>query len=177
MTFQEIRDHKFKILFTYYFQKGNIDDVLLYYFENFPYEEVSDINDYTKGNSTAHKTIHKVAIEDADKVKNVSDAAIEISIGEEENIREIKQKVKDIVSKTNEIDELISKNLNNWDMTRVGKAELTIIRLAIYEMYFDSSIDLEVAINEAVELAKVYGDDKADKFINGVLATIYKAKQ
>ena len=55
-------------------------------------------------------------------------------------------------------------------------AELTIIRLAIYEMYYDKSIDIPIAINEAIELAKVYGDNKTPKFVNGVLATIHKKK-
>lgn len=165
MTYREIRDHKFKILFNYYFINLDIDKVIKNYFDNLPYEEVEDENSYVKGNILSHKNIHKTEV--------LEDDGLKISIDEEDN-KEIKQKVKDIVSKTKEIDELIRKNLNSWDINRIGKAELTIIRLAVYEMYFDESIDLKVAINEAVELAKVYGDDKADKFVNGVLATIYK---
>ena len=89
---------------------------------------------------------------------------------------QLKNKVKEVIEKTEEIDKLIADNLESWDINRVAKAEITIIRLAIYEMYYDASIDIPVAINEAVELAKVYGDDKANKFVNGVLSTIYKKK-
>ena len=88
-----------------------------------------------------------------------------------------KRKVKEIIDNTGDIDRLISDNLEAWDINRVAKTELTIIRLAIYEMYYDSSIDIPVAVNEAVELAKVYGDGKASKFVNGVLSTILKKKK
>lgn len=174
MNKREIRDHKFKILFSYYFNENNIDNVLLNYFDLYPYESEEDKNEYTGDTKKTLKSIHKIE-EDNKTVENESDKAITLDI--EDNIREIKQKTKEIVEKTKDIDELISKNLDSWDIERVGKAELTIIRLAIYEMYFDAAMDLKVAINEAVELAKIYGDDKADKFINGVLATIYKNKQ
>lgn len=174
MNKREIRDHKFKILFSYYFNENNIDNVLLNYFDLYPYESEEDKNEYIGDTKKTLKSIHKIE-EDNKTVENESDKAITLDI--EDNIREIKQKTKEIVEKTKDIDELISKNLDSWDIERVGKAELTIIRLAIYEMYFDAAMDLKVAINEAVELAKIYGDDKADKFINGVLATIYKNKQ
>lgn len=175
MTFREIRDHKFKILFMYDYVKGDIDNLLLNYFENLPYEEEDEENEYINDSSKAHKNIAKVKIDTSD-VANVSDAAVIIKLSEDDNIRDIMTKVKDIISKNDEIDKIIKDNLETWDIKRVGKAELTIIRLAIYEMYYDKSIDLAIAINEAIELAKVYGDDKSPKFVNGVLATIYKKK-
>ena len=177
MTFREIRDHKFKILFMYYCAKTDIDQLLLNYFSNYPYEEDDDNNEYIKNNSKYHKNIAKVVIkEERDKVENVSDAVVVVPT-DDDSIIDIKNKVKDLISKTEEIDKLISDNLESWDIQRVAKAEITIIRLAIYEMYYDSSIDIPVAINEAVELAKVYGDDKADKFVNGVLSTIFKKRE
>lgn len=177
MTFREIRDHKFKVLFMYYCMKTDIDQLLLNYFSNFPYEEEDDENEYTKSSSKYHQNIARVSIKEHDKEnENVSDAAVTITLTEDDNIRDIKNKVKDVIEKTEEIDKLIEDNLESWDINRVAKAEITIIRLAIYEMYYDASIDIPVAINEAVELAKVYGDDKADKFVNGVLSTIYRKK-
>ena len=178
MTFREIRDHKFKILFMYYFMQTDIDQILLNYFINLPYEEEDeDINEYTKNASQAHKNIAKIVLkEDEKKLDNVSDAAVAITLTEDDNISDIKRKVKEIIDKTDEIDKLISDNLESWNIKRVAKAELTIIRLAIYEMYYDASIDVPIAINEAVELAKVYGNEKSDKFVNGVLSTIYKKK-
>ena len=177
MTFREIRDHKFKILFMYNFLKTDIDQILLNYFENVPYEEESDDNSYVKDVSKAHKNIAKVKLyDDKNKLENVSDVVDIITLNEEDNISDITLKVKDIVSKTEEIDKIISENLETWNIKRVGIAELTIIRLAIYEMYYDKSIDIPIAINEAIELAKVYGDNKTPKFVNGVLATIHKKK-
>lgn len=174
MTAREIRDHKFKILFMYYFLLNNVEDTLSNYFNYYPYESEEDENGYVGNKSKGHINIHKVVVNDEKKVKNVSDEAVSISITEDDNIRNIKQKVRDIILKTKDIDEKLSRNLDAWDIKRVGKAELTIIRLALYEMFYDSTIDIPVAINEAIELAKVYADDKADKFVNGVLSTIYK---
>ena len=176
MTFREIRDHKFKILFMYDCVKGDIDGLLLHYFENMPYEEEDDENEYINDSSKAHKNIANIKVDFDDDMSNVSDAAVLIKLTEDDNIRDITTKVKDIILKKDEIDKIISDNLETWDIKRVGKAELTIIRLAIYEMYYDKSIDVPIAINEAIELAKVYGDDKSPKFVNGVLATIYKKK-
>lgn len=177
MTFKEIRDHKFKLLFMYFFCKTDVNQLFLNYFENLPYEEDGDDNNYTKDNLKTHENISKLVIdENKDKIKNESDKAIIIELSDEDNINDIKNKIIDIISKVEEIDKLISDNLESWDIKRVGKAELTIIRLAIYEMYYDASIDIKVAINEAVELAKVYCEDKSPKFVNGVLATIYRKK-
>lgn len=176
MTYREIRDHKFKILFIYYFMKTDIDQIMLDYFINYPYEDEEDENAYVKGISGSHKNVAKVSIsEENGKIENVSDSVVTLT--EDDNIRDVKRKVKEIIEKTDEIDSIISTNLDSWDIGRIGKAELVIIRLAIYEMYYDAAVDVPVAINEAIELAKVYGDDKSDKFVNGVLATIYRKKK
>ena len=177
MTFREVRDHKFKILFMYYFMQSDIDQLIFNYFENAPYEE-DDENEYIVGNSKAHKNIAKVNISDEIfKVnENVSDRAISISLSDEDNKRDITNKVKEIIEKIPILDEMISNSLETWDIKRVAKPELIIIRLAVFEMYYDNSIDIKVAINEAIDLAKTYGDNKAGKFVNGVLATIYKKK-
>ena len=154
---------------------GNLDSIISNYFDNCPYEE-DEPNSYIGENNRSHENINKLVIADTETLKNESDKAVTISLSIEDDIRDMKNKVKDIIDKTSEIDEIIKSSLEAWDITRVGKAELTIIRLAVYEMYYDKEIDIPVAINEAVELAKAYGDDKADKFVNGVLSTIYKNK-
>ena len=158
------------------FLKADMDQVLLNYFENMPYEDEDDDNSYVNDSSRTHKNVAKVQIANDEGVSNVSDAAVTISLTKDDNIRDITTKVKDIISKTEEIDKIISDNLETWEIKRVGKVELIIIRLALYEMYYDKSIDVPVAINEAIELAKVYGDNKSPKFVNGVLATIHKRK-
>ena len=75
-----------------------------------------------------------------------------------------------------EINELISKNLkDNWSLNRISKINLSLIKIAIYEMLY-TEVPYKVAINEAVELAKKYADDSSPVFINGILASIVKEK-
>ncbi len=174
MTFKEIRDHKFKILFMYEISRTDLNQLFLNYFENIPYEE-DDENEYIKDSSNSHKNIAKVRIgEDDDKVKNVSDDIDYLKLSYDDNINDIKTKIEDLISKLTEIDKMISDNLESYNIKRIGKVELTILRIALYEMYYDKSMNVAIAINEAIELAKVYGDDKSPKFVNGVLAAINK---
>lgn len=90
----------------------------------------------------------------------------------EEDMEYIEGRVADILSKLSEIDEIINAHVTGWNTGRMGKVDLSIIRLAVYEMKFDSDIPVGVAINEAVELAKKYGTDDSQSFVNGVLAKI-----
>ena len=92
----------------------------------------------------------------------------------EKEVNEITGKVLNIVDKIPEIDEMINSVSKSWPTSRLGKSELTIMRLAVYEIKFDEDIPTNVAINEAVELAKKYGEDKSKNFVNGVLASIVK---
>ena len=69
-----------------------------------------------------------------------------------------------------ELDEDIDSVARGWKTNRMGKAELNILRIAIYEIKYDESVPVKVAINEAVELAKEYCNADAPAFINGMLA-------
>lgn len=84
----------------------------------------------------------------------------------------IKQKVKDIFERVDELDAAISENTEGWSLNRIGKTELAILRLAVYEMKYDEDVPQKVAINEAVELAKRYCADEAKGFVNAVLAKL-----
>lgn len=84
----------------------------------------------------------------------------------------IEQKVQDIVAHLDEIDAIIDGSAQNWKTSRMAKVELTLIRLAVYEIRFEEDIPTGVAINEAVELAKLYGEENSSSFVNGVLARI-----
>lgn len=75
-----------------------------------------------------------------------------------------------------EIDERINERTKGWTTGRMGKVDLTIIRLALYEMLYDEAIPEGVAINEAVELAKKFGQDESSGFVNGVLARFTSGK-
>ena len=90
----------------------------------------------------------------------------------EEKRAYIKSKCKEIFEHINEIDAAINGVVKGWKTTRMGKVDLSIIRLAVYEMKYEESIPDKVAINEAVELAKQYGTDDSPSFINGVLAKL-----
>ena len=70
------------------------------------------------------------------------------------------------------IDEKINSFLKGWTIDRLPKTTAAILRLAVYEMDYSSDVPYQVAINEAIELAKIYCDDNAPKVINGVLDTI-----
>ena len=87
-----------------------------------------------------------------------------------EDIEYINRKCHDIVSKVEEIDAAINESTTGWKTTRMGKVDLSIIRLAVYEMKYEENIPSKVSINEAVELAKKYGTDTSASFVNGVLA-------
>lgn len=85
-----------------------------------------------------------------------------------------------ILKTTNEniilIDETIEKNLVKWSLNRLSKMNLAILRIAICEILFEDDIPEKVSVNEAIELAKKYGEDNASSFINGVLNSIIKGK-
>lgn len=72
------------------------------------------------------------------------------------------------------IDEVIGENIRGWNLRRLSKVTLALLRLAVYEMLFDPSIPASVSINEAVELAKTYGGKDDAPYLNGVLASVAK---
>lgn len=100
----------------------------------------------------------------------------EQGITREKDQTALQERVLDMLKKRSELDTLIEQYSNGWKLERLGKAELAILRIAIYELLFDESVPDAVAINEAVELAKQYGDDKAPRFINGILGQLVKKK-
>lgn len=88
----------------------------------------------------------------------------------EKDSEHIQKKYDDIVLKLPEIDQIIEEKAESWNIHRMGKVDLTIIRLAVYEIKYDDTIPVSVAINEAVEIAKRFGQDESPAFVNGVLA-------
>ncbi len=86
----------------------------------------------------------------------------------------ILNKYRTIVDKKDEIDALLNEVTEGWKTTRMNRVDLTILRLATYEVKWDEEVPTGVAINEAVELAKKYSSDDGPAFINGVLAKIAK---
>ena len=91
-------------------------------------------------------------------------------IADETDAAYISAKYHKIVEKLEVIDKMLNERTENWDTARMGKVDLTILRLAVYEMTFDEDVPAGVAINEAVELAKKFGQDASSGFVNGILA-------
>jgi len=82
----------------------------------------------------------------------------------------IRDRFDQVVGKLSEIDKLLDEKAEGWDTKRMGKVELTVLRLGVYEILFDDEIPNSVAINEAVEIAKQYGQTTSGGFVNAVLA-------
>ena len=94
----------------------------------------------------------------------------EENTGSEEENAWISGKFNRIIEKLDEIDQALNERVQGWNTERMGKVDLTILRLAVYEVIYDESIPTGVANNEAVELAKKFGQDSSPSFVNGVLA-------
>ena len=84
----------------------------------------------------------------------------------------IKNKYLAVREKMPMIDILIDEKSTGWKTSRMGKVELTILRLAVYEMLFDEDVPVTVAINEAAEISKKFGGDDTPAFVNGILAKV-----
>lgn len=90
----------------------------------------------------------------------------------EEDTMSLKKRFNNIVDKLPEIDLTLSEISEGWKLNRMGKVDLTVMRMAVYEIEFDDDIPDEVAINEAVEIAKKFGEESSGSFVNGVLAKL-----
>lgn len=101
----------------------------------------------------------------------------------EENIKEVKGKIKEfikqefigILAHKDEIDETIKESAQNWSIDRIARTDHMILRMGVYELKWGQDIPQKVAINEAIEISKIYSTDKSPKFINGVLGNVVKS--
>lgn len=87
---------------------------------------------------------------------------------------ELRTRFQAVAAHVEDLDTMIEDKSNGWRVQRLAKSDLTVLRLAIYEMCYDDKIPVGVAISEAVELAKTYGGEKSAGFVNGILSTIAK---
>jgi len=81
------------------------------------------------------------------------------------------------IENINEIDSLIKKHLENWDITRVNKVDLAVLRMSVYTLLFQTDLSPSIVIDEAIGICKEFGTDDSYKFINGVLDSIKKTLQ
>ncbi|MGI6006361.1 MAG: transcription antitermination factor NusB [Ruminococcus sp.] len=84
----------------------------------------------------------------------------------------MEEKFEKVAQLTEKLDEMINGVSSGWKTSRMSKVDLTILRLAVYEIKYDEDVPVKVAINEAVELAKKFGQDESASFINGILGAV-----
>lgn len=89
----------------------------------------------------------------------------------------LKERYQSVLEHLTEIDEKIEAKSEGWAIKRLPKSDLTVMRLAVFEILYDEDVPDGVAINEAVELAKIYGGEKSFRYVNGVLASIVKERE
>lgn len=146
MTRRELREHCFKLLFCAdFYSKEEIAEQLKRYFEE-PEED-----DMTPEGIS--QIIHSTVLEARDS-------------------EYLMHKTEAIIEKIPELDGKINAIAEGWRTKRMGKVELTILRLALYEILYDEDVPEKVAINEAVDIARKFGGDDSPAFINGILAKL-----
>jgi N utilization substance protein B len=87
-----------------------------------------------------------------------------------------KERLLGLYNNRDEIDTILRRHLKNWSLERLNQTDKSILRLAIFEMIFDPTVPEKVALNEAIDLAKMYGSDDSSKFLNGVLDAVMHDK-
>lgn len=135
---------------------------------NFQYED-TEINNLENTEETRKVQLLENIIEDRNSEEDTKNVNDDISAEDKKYITEVTEGV---AEKIEELDEKIKPYLKGWTMDRIGKTDLAILRLAVYEIFYRDDIPYKVSINEAVELAKSFCDDSSPSFINGVLAGI-----
>lgn len=149
MTRRELREHTFMLLFRKDFHNAEeMEEQLALYFDGV------ELAEEEQGEPTHYRFL---------------------TLPEGIDAEEVKKRFYDICSHRDEIDTMLSEATSGWKLERIGKVELTLLRIALYEMRYDEETPAKVAINEAVELAKKYGADASSGFINGVLAKLVEA--
>lgn len=130
----------------------------------------------SKAREEAFKLLYSTVIQN-----DASDEQVDLYIKNSEiTDNETEKYIKDIINGTKQNEENINKfikdNLKeNWKLERIPKVDISLLKLAIYEIIY-KELPYKVVINEVVELAKKYGEDNSSSFINGVLASIVKEK-
>ncbi len=118
--------------------------------------------------------LYQINIYEKNKIKFDVDSVIkEVCEIDNEFVKDI---VYGVITYKNDIDELANKYLNNWTIDRLGNTDQAILRMGIYELIYTDTPEI-VAINEAIELAKLYSDDDVKNMINGVMDKIYHSKK
>jgi len=110
-----------------------------------------------------------------DTPEHVCEKAELLGTLDEEDLLYVSQMLEGVAAHTEEIDEFVSRYSKDWMIDRIARVDLSILRVAIYEMlYRKEDVPTGAAINEAVELAKRYGGERSYAFVNGILGSVAK---
>ena len=122
----------------------------------------------------AFKLLYSMEIQQDDNLEQIDLYIKNNEIADEKTKKYIIETVKGVYEYKHQISKMISENLKSkWEIERISKIDLVLLELAIYEIEY-KKLPYKIAINEAVELAKIYGQDTSPSFINGILATVVK---
>ena len=132
----------------------------------------------TEAREQAFKLLYSLQLMDEKNIEEQLELFIqENEIYDKDGIDYIKDIIMGTDKNNTEIEKAISENIkSDWDIHRISKIDLTLLKLGIYEIVY-SKLPYKVVINEVVELAKKYGDDNSKAFVNGVLASIVKRSE
>lgn len=115
------------------------------------------------------KMLFSIGFDAADADEQIELYLEQVEEASEEERGYMRKRVKDIAAHEEEIDAMINEHTTGWKTGRMNKVDLSVLRLAVYEMKWDDEVPVKVAINEAVELAKNFSGDEGPAFVNGVL--------
>lgn len=105
---------------------------------------------------------------------SVGEAISHVLLEEETTNSFLDQLVRGTTEHKEQIDAALEERLEKWTLSRLPKIERTVLRLAVYELMFEDDAPDKVVMNEAIELCKLFGDEKSSKFVNGVLSKFTK---
>jgi len=118
----------------------------------------------------------KATVEDLAKVKKwYYDDLAQVDRPKGKYAEYIDRAVWGVFDRQAQIDGVIENFLRDWDVTRISRVDLAIMRLAIYEMLCEADVPIGTAVNEAVEIAKEFGTDESAAFVNGVLGNVSRS--
>ncbi len=118
--------------------------------------------------------LYQIDIGDIIPDQAIASSMENLEVQEEDIVRFAQELFLGVLEKMDDIDAHIQSLSRKWRLSRMSYIDRNILRIAVYEILFGKEIPYKVAINEAVELAKMYGDSKSPKFINGILASVVK---
>lgn len=129
-----------------------------------------------KARDNAFKCIYQLEFYDMDKLDNILASCYDENSNDEEEKEYIEKVLRGVCANIEAIDSIILLKLKNWTIQRIAKIDLAILRLAIYEIQYVENMPVKVAANEAVELAKLYGNPGSRSFVNGLIAKVIEGK-